>query len=159
MDMPRGNRFCWPAQDRVRAHPPLRAPRKSPVFTASVSFARKSPIGKATPTAHRVRSHAACRVPSRHDALGVEMDSSCSFDAGLSEKTPLFRGSTGHNRRQEMARSTVTCLTADLWESGVVQARLDWRVMGDQDEAGEEPGSPFTIVVQEAATGGLGIPS
>jgi hypothetical protein len=34
------NRFCWPAQDRVRADPPSKAPRISPVFTASVFFRR-----------------------------------------------------------------------------------------------------------------------
>ena len=31
-------RFCWPAQDRVRATPLSTAPRISPVFTASDSF-------------------------------------------------------------------------------------------------------------------------
>src|SRR4051794_28581225 len=35
-DMPFKGRFCWPAQDRVRAVHPLTAPRTSPVFTASV---------------------------------------------------------------------------------------------------------------------------
>jgi hypothetical protein len=37
-------RFCWPAEDRVRARIPFQAPRISPVFPASV-FLRPHPRG------------------------------------------------------------------------------------------------------------------
>jgi hypothetical protein len=35
-DRERKTRFCWPLQDRGRAKSPSKAPRKSPVFSASV---------------------------------------------------------------------------------------------------------------------------
>jgi len=139
MEMPFHGRFCWPAQDRVRAHPPLRAPRKPPVFTASVFLERKGRIGKAVPVYLSVASRPSSRsMPAGCDRPRAKIDEKCWFDAGLSGETPLFPGTMCHGWKDTVEPAAIQ-VAPDPRESGVAHIHLDWRVMGDQDEHGEEP--------------------
>src|SRR5690242_19342678 len=107
--------FCWPAQDRARACLPSTAPRKSPVFTASVFSSRAvrilNPLAATSPAAHRSLMHFASSIPGQLGGTRIEGDSTSCCDNGFLRR-PSF----------------------PLTGNGGARPMPDWRIIGEQDQ-------------------------
>jgi hypothetical protein len=146
-------RFCWPAQDRVRANPLLKAPRKSPVFTASdflrlklvvvdpppaASFATSMPSSELTPGA------AGRRGESREElccCAGVEYAGQALYRGGIVIPEPKPFTVRASRVGSVSARSTLAPDFFQVTSSARSEDRRmlvlhfpDWRVLGEQDD-------------------------
>jgi hypothetical protein len=152
-------RFCWPAQDRDRAHSPLQAPRIPSVFTASVLFSSKSSVAG---THHFTRSVSLLGSSRTHISQSwrkrFEVDEGCCgcCKIGLPGQAPLFHENWPHPALHLLIPEVTKVRNSDSWMGGAAlgcssttpsmqrhgsawaqTAKLlgspDWRVMGDQD--------------------------
>lgn len=149
-------RFCWPAQDRVRANPLFKAPRTSPVFTASdslrlnlvvvvvdpppaASSATSMPSSELTPGA------AGRRGGSREElcccAGVVEYTGQALFCGGIMIPEPKPSNVQALGVSSVPARSTLAPVFFQMTSSARSEDRRmlelhfpDWRVLGEQDD-------------------------
>jgi hypothetical protein len=145
-------RFCWPVQDRVRANPLSKAPRTSPVFTASDSL-RLNLVVNPLPAASFVTSMPSSELtPNAAGRRGGSRDELCCC-AGVVE----YPGQASFHGEMIIPRpSNVLAMGVDSYPAGNTLApdffrfasgapsqgsrafelpNPDWRVLGEQDDA------------------------
>ena len=137
-DKPFEGRFCWPAQDRVRAVLPLTTPRTSPVFTASVFSSSEIRVSSSysapSPAVHRPSTRIASSTPGPLSRLRRQECYSWCCGVGSVGQPPLFpwvRSQAGHD--EEFSR-VVDRAGPTRGEGGDEPMTIDLRVMGEEDQ-------------------------
>src|SRR5262245_1211255 len=129
-------RFCWPAQDRVRAIPFFAAPRIPPVFSASDSFP-----SHLVPRAPLVASSSSTPCPSsrlnrgaagRHGGSRSQRSSCCVIDKP--GRVPCCREFKYRSFRRSKPFHAVINGNLNSRQRGLAP---DWRILGEQDIAAE----------------------
>ena len=158
--MPLEGRFCWPAQDRVRANPLFAAPRISPVFTASDLFpSRLVSVGPLTAPSSSIPSSSPRLTRGAAGRRGgSRQERGCCGVVECPGRVPRYR----EIRRSSVRRKPVHAMTnGDLnprqngpapgllpqrmtWSPGAIieftSTSLDWRIVGEQDAVGDACG-------------------
>lgn len=136
-DNPFESRFCWPAQDRARAVPPLTAPRISSVFTASVSSCSKVRVPKSfhatSPVVQRLSPQCASSIPGQLGGLRWKEKRCWSCSVGSPGQPPLSSLVILHGDRGLLIQNAAKDARLHCGESGVEPLAQDWRVVGEQD--------------------------
>ena len=134
-DKPFEGRFCWPAQDRVRAASPLTAPRISPVFTASVSSRSEVRVScsfpASSPAVHRLSSRLAASTPGQLGGPRREGPSCWYSHVGSADQPLLSLVSSARFSGLVPGSWFLAPAGANAGESEV--GHPDWRVFGEQD--------------------------
>lgn len=139
-------RFCWPQQDRARAISPFQAPRKSSVFTASVSLASSTPVlvpevlSQAVPAISLLDAvtevSCGCRwvgSPGHFSLIKRHVKASChapQVPRGVVDS----HGSQGRIARGFFSHSGIQADSHAVWCDEQL-CQPDWRVLGGQDPA------------------------
>ena len=136
-DNPFESRFCWPAQDRVRAVLPLTAPRISSVFTASVFSCSEVRVRRSfqatSPVVQRLSSLCASSIPGQLGGLRWKEMSCWCCSVGSPGQPPLSSSETAECNRGLSVQNATNSRRFHRGESGVDPVMLDWRVVGEQD--------------------------